>query len=599
MKRIILAFALFAALACQREIVDTPSATDPLPFPLEADKDLSTQPGDDFWQYCNGGWYARTPMPASGAVGGAYDMLPVMDGIVQGVIAKVPSLTKFYQLKDRMYDTQEEGYAYISQLQEKLPQPQNLEQAYKAIGQMIAEGLSPLMIELVTDYKDGKIVGMLSLPGSTYKYSYSDINPMIKTELGWIAEGMEMDPETLYYNDLTVFVLSVLKSQPLEEITGLLPGGLIRLYPFYSEEGLEMFNAQFSESWTKERAAVMARSYLGYEISYHIAGECVTPELKRHHMELVERLRDAFRARILKLDWMSETTRSSALDKLEKMMAFVGCPDVWYEDCMPDLSQCRSMVEAAYLLRSANVKLTKHLIGTSDIMSKDLTATGMVADGSLMLTDLSWVNAYYSRAYNSIIIFPGMMLPPLFNGDYTEAYEYGMLATAAHEITHGFDSEGAQYDAMGRKHNWWTVADKMAFEDQQDKLIRCYSTLEYDPVAFPGQYTSGAVTLAENIADLGGFLVTRDAYIKRLKEEGFKGDNFDAQLKKFHESYAHLQAVKYSAAKLQDIITTDNHSHARLRVNGVVMNTDLWYDLYGVTRDNILYLPADRRAYIW
>ena len=170
---------------------------------------------------------------------------------------------------------------------------------------------------------------------------------------------------------------------------------------------------------------------------------------------------------------------------------------------------------------------------------------------------------------------------------------------AAHEITHGFDSEGAKYDCDGRLRNWWTVADNMAFKDRQQKLIQCFNTLEFDPVGYPGKYGDGERTLTENIADLGGFLITRDAYLKRLDELGFTGENRTAQLRKFYEAFAYIWCAKYGPDKLQNILTTDIHSHARLRTNGTVMNTDMWYDLYDVDRNNILYLPLERRTYIW
>jgi predicted metalloendopeptidase len=192
-----------------------------------------------------------------------------------------------------------------------------------------------------------------------------------------------------------------------------------------------------------------------------------------------------------------------------------------------------------------------------------------------------------------------MMLPPVTMPEASEAYAYGAIVIAAHEITHGFDSEGAKYDSDGRLRNWWTVADNMAFKDKQKLLIQCFNTLEYDPLNYPSKFGDGERTLTENIADLGGFMITLDAYLKRLDEQGFTGENRTAQIKKFYEAFAHIWCAKYSPEKLQNIITSDIHSHARLRTNGTVMNTDMWYDLYDVDRDNILYLPQERRTYIW
>ena len=125
------------------------------------------------------------------------------------------------------------------------------------------------------------------------------------------------------------------------------------------------------------------------------------------------------------------------------------------------------------------------------------------------------------------------------------------------------------------------------------------STARVQNIEHSGVFTDGRRTLGENIADLGGFLVTLDAYIKRLREQGYFGEEFDAQLRKFYESYADMWCMKYSDEKLFSILYYDTHSHCRIRTNGVVMNTDLWYDLYGVDRNNILYLPPERRTHIW
>ena len=122
---------------------------------------------------------------------------------------------------------------------------------------------------------------------------------------------------------------------------------------------------------------------------------------------------------------------------------------------------------------------------------------------------------------------------------------------------------------------------------------------EWPPVRKPGMYSKGDITQSEDIADLGGFLATLDAYKDRLQADGYTGETMDEQLRKFYESFAYVWRVQYSDEKLAQFPEKDVHSHARLRTNGVMMNTDLWYDLFGVDRNCKLYLPKERRAYIW
>ena len=593
---------LFVAVACQKEpVIPEPSATDTLPCPVDVNKDTSTNPGDDFWQYCNGSWYAQAAMPSSGATGGVYDVVPVMDEMVQTIIREDPSLKRFYQLSDELYDHSDAAMAYLSSLMAKYPQPAAREDCLRMFGRMIMDGISPIAVTLVNDYKDGKMIGLLavSTPGitTTYKYAFSDLPEAVKPDLKLIAEGMGLDAETLYYNDQTLAVMNYLVGQPAEVLYSFVQSnGFPALYPYVSEE----LNASLGDdAKTPDQVRQAARFNLNYLISNRLVVKYITPELKQHYLDMMDRIRDAFRIRIQNLDWMSETTKVNALDKLDKMKCYAGSPDNWYEDCLPDLSQCGSLLEAVHKLMVAKTLLYKHLIGTDDTFSNSITQVAPISLTEMVATDLTMVNSYYKPEFNAVVILPAFMLPPLLRVDYSEAFQYEAIVPVAHEITHGFDSIGANYDAYGRIRNWWTVADKMAFEDEQAKLVRCYSTLEFDPAGYPGQYTDGARTLSENIADLGGFLLTLDAYKKRLEEQGFTGENYAAQLRKFYESYANVHRVKYSTDKLSSIITEDVHSHCRLRVNGVVMNTDTWYELYDVDRNDALYLPQERRTYIW
>ena len=590
----VLLFSLLisGALSCAKDNI--PSATDPLPFPLDQYKDLSTAPGDDFWQYCNGSWYAQTPTPATEATGGIYDAFPVMDDKVGTIIAEDPSLNTFFRLRDELYANSDAAVEYFNKLKDKYPAPASRDDAFRAIGRLIMDGMPFFGFDLNNDWKDGELIAMLGPNGSVYKYSFADLDPASQEAVRLIAGEMGVAPESIYFPEDIALVLGMVSKLPLEDLIKGIDSCLAQWYPYINEE----LNAA-SEAWTPEYTSTKARTYAAYELSYRLAQKYVTPELKQYYQDLVGRVIDAFRERLRNLDWMSEVTKNNAIDKLDKMIVCIGCPDTWYEDCIPDLRDCKSLLEAVHKLSVANVRLHKHLIGTRDVFTNSIVQSAKDVTGNLKSTDLTLVNSYYRREYNCFVILPSMILPPVTKPGLSEACAYGAIVVAAHEITHGFDDAGAQYDAVGRIHNWWTVADKIAFEDRQKKLIQCYNMLEFDPYAYPGKFTDGTRTLGENLADLGGFMMTRDAYAKRLKEQGFTGENYTAQLKKFYESYADLWRNKYSQEKLNVIINQDIHSHCRSRVNGVVMNTDEWYDLYDVTRNNILYLPPERRTYIW
>lgn len=599
----IFAVSLWLLPACQKDLPlqepeekEVVSATDPMPFPLDENKDLSTHPGDDFWQYCNGAWNEKTPTPATGAVGGMYSASPVMDERVDALVAEDPSLRRFFELKDNLYANSDVAEAYLTALKARFPAIEDQESAFRTAGRLIMEGMPFVNMSLQNDYKDGKIIGLLGGKGSKYKYAFSELDPAVQQVARWIVEGMGLEPESMYFAENVPSVLSGAASAPVDELALVIQKSWSQYFPYISAE----LNATLDkQAWTEEFTKEMARALLGYEMSHRFAKKYLSPEVKQYYTDLAGRLIDSFRVRIQQLDWMSETTKRNALDKLNKMLTFVGCPDTWYEDCLPDLSQCQTLVEAVHKLNVANILLYKHLIGTNDVFSNSLIMITQISPGHPIATDLTMVNAFYRREYNCFVILPAVILPPVVRSDISEAYAYGVLSVAAHEITHGFDSEGAQYDAVGRLRNWWTVADNMAFKERQEQLISCFNLLEYDPVGHPGQFTDGRRTLTENIADLGGFHIARDAYIKRLQEQGFTGENFKAQLRKFYESYAALWCIKYSDEKLKFILSDDIHSHCRLRINGIVMNSDMWYDLYDVNRNHILYLPPEKRTYIW
>ena len=315
---------------------------------------------------------------------------------------------------------------------------------------------------------------------------------------------------------------------------------------------------------------------------------------------ITKEIQASLRKRIENVEWMSTTTRQNALDKLDNYRLFVGYPDQWYPDCVTSYEGCETLSEAVCRGNRGILKLKGLLMGGSDVFSYNITQSFLNSNNEMETEDLTMVNAMYVPSYNCIVIYPAVLLSPVMPGEgVSEAFHYAAFVTIGHEFTHGFDTQGSSYDKDGRMHNWWTVADKMSFDDRKQNIINCYSKLLLDEERDPYAFCDGGRTQTENIADLGGFLAVLDAYKARLEEQGFTGDNYKEQLRKFYEAYAYCWRVQYNDAKFDILINSDVHSHARLRVNGVVMNTDLWYELYDVDRDNILYLPPERRAYIW
>lgn len=268
---------------------------------------------------------------------------------------------------------------------------------------------------------------------------------------------------------------------------------------------------------------------------------------------------------------------------------------------MPNLSASGSLTEDLLLTQKKRY-LEAWLIGKS---IKGNTFSFLIYNKTMNLYD---VNSGYMPTYNSMMIMPTMIMPPLMPNDVNEAIVYATAAGIGHEMTHGFDSFGALYDKNGEKNAIFVgQADLDKFKQISQQLADCYSTLEVMPDKLPGVFNNGNFTLGENIADLGGLEIAFEAYTNRLKHQGFEGEELRLQQQRFYLAYAQLWQARYTAPYALERTQgrnefgagKDNHSLERERINGVVMNTDAWYELFDVKPGEKLYLKPEERTHIW
>ena len=584
------------------------SAEDPLPLPpdIETNKDYSIQPGDSFFDYCNGSWLKAHPIPVSGPIGGVYDADGVMEQRVKELKKSVPDIGRFYELLDHLFDQPEKSQAYFEAMKARFPKPATKEEAYTTMGKMMADGIELWSTFILPTFnmiwKEGKLMGNL-LPPMDFSNIGNEMDPeqmvpLIATKADnsaqvLIIRGMGLDPSLFVTQPGFEPFWALMETKSLDELWELMTDALGYYASYVSREEMAEQHA------TEAKLRMTARNTLNYTLSYHLADRYVSPAFKEKYVNITQEIQASLRRRIQQVDWMSETTKSNALDKLDHYELFVAYPDKWYTDCVSKLSDCETMVEALHRNNRNTFNLKAHLLGGTDLFSYEISLNMADSNGQLIPADLTLVNAMYSPEWNCVFIYPALLLPPILIQNMSLAYEYAIFSIIGHEFTHGFDTMGSQYDKYGNKRNWWTVADQMAFEERRENIINCYNHMELDPERAPGVYGDGDRTQTENIADLGGFLTALDAYRDRLKEEGYFGKVYDDQLRKFYESFGHLWCVQYDDNKFSILQKSDVHLHARLRVNGVVMNTDLWYELYDVDRNNLLYLPKNHRAYIW
>ncbi len=308
------------------------------------------------------------------------------------------------------------------------------------------------------------------------------------------------------------------------------------------------------------------------------------PAAKARMQELVDNLIAAYRESISGLDWMSPETRAKALEKMGKFHPKIGYPDVWR-----DYSKLE--IKADDLL--GNVRRSNAFENDRDFAKLggpiDRTEWGMTPHT---------VNAYYNPTLNEIVFPAAILQPPFFDLAADDAVNYGAIgAVIGHEIGHGFDDQGSKSDGDGNMVDWWTDADRKEFEARAKKLIEQYDGFE--PKQLPGQKVNGALTIGENIGDLGGLSIAYKAYRKSLdgKEapviDGLTGDQ------RFFLGWAQAWRTKFRDAELARRLATDPHSPAEFRCNGVLRNLPEFYSAFGVKEGDGLFLAPEGRVRIW
>ncbi|GAB5499390.1 MAG: M13 family metallopeptidase [Pseudohongiellaceae bacterium] len=339
---------------------------------------------------------------------------------------------------------------------------------------------------------------------------------------------------------------------------------------------------QQRERWERGVLRVGSLSSLGEAVG-QIYVQRHFPESAKQQMEdLVENLRAALRQSIEENDWMGEETKEQAYDKLQAFRPKIAYPDEWKDLSAIEISR-DDLFGNAQNIREFNY---------ADEISDLGEPTNREEWGMTPQT----VNAYYNSSFNEIVFPAGILQPPFFDPNADMAVNYGGIgAVIGHEMGHGFDDQGSKSDAEGVQRNWWTDADRANFEELATTLAEQYNAFE--PV--PGYFVDGRFTLGENIGDVGGLSMAYRAYHMALGGEeapiidGLTGDQ------RFFLAWAQVWQRKYRESNLIQRLTTDPHSPAEFRVNGVVRNFDEWYEAFDVTPEHDLYLPPEDRIRIW
>ncbi len=323
---------------------------------------------------------------------------------------------------------------------------------------------------------------------------------------------------------------------------------------------------------------------MGEALGQLFAKEYFNEKAKARYSDMVGKVRDAYRMRIRKLDWMSDSTKQKALRKLETMTKKVGYPDRW-----KDFSQLQvGTTSWAQNMMQANSWWNRYYIAKLD-KPVDRTEWEMTPQT---------YNAYYNPSNNEIVLPAGIFTVPGYRDDELDdalVYGYAAASTIGHEITHGFDDEGRQFDEKGNLENWWTRADEDAFTKRADVLVRQFSGI----VAIDTAQINGRATLGENLADLGGLLLGVDAFKMTDAYKSGKRINGLTPLQRYFMGYALGWLYSIRDEQLASQILTDVHSPAKWRVNGPLPNVPEFYEAFGVKAGDKMFLPDSARVRLW
>lgn len=385
--------------------------------------------------------------------------------------------------------------------------------------------------------------------------------------------------------------IEVIDQEPLEQLQDYLSWKVINSAANYLSDPFVEANFEFygkTLSGSKElrprwrRTIDAVNGALGEAVGQLYVEQYFPPQAKERMLTLVNNLSVSLGERIGQLEWMSDETKAKAHEKLATFTVKIGYPDKW-KDYTP--------------LEIRDDSYWQNRVRASEFeYGEMISELGLPVDKSKWYMSPQTVNAYYNPSSNEICFPAGILQPPFFYMEGDDAINYGGIGVViGHEMTHGFDDQGRKFDKEGNLSDWWTADDATRFEERTRVLVDHFDGITVlDTVR-----ANGTFTLGENIADQGGLQVSYNAFMKTkqaTKGEPINGFN---PAQRFFLSYATLWAGNVRDAEILRLTRIDPHSLGKWRVDGALPHVDAWYDAFGITSSDPLWLPEEKRAAIW
>lgn len=338
-----------------------------------------------------------------------------------------------------------------------------------------------------------------------------------------------------------------------------------------------------------KRALGVPDSYMGEAIGRLYVEKYFPESSKQKMLDLVGNLRVALGKHIINLPWMTDETKLKAIDKLNSFTVKIGYPDKW-----KDYSSMEIDPKLSYYRNVHNAGMWHN--------NEQLAKWGKPVDKSEWGMTPQTVNAYYNPMANEIVFPAAILQNPFFDPEASDAENYGGIGVViGHEMTHGFDDQGRNFDAKGNMTNWWTEEDAQRFEELTSKLGKQFDAVEI----LPGLFANGSYTMGENIADQGGLRISRTAFLDSQKRKGVDVNSSDALIdgftpsQAFYLNYANIWATNMRDEEKRNLTIGDVHSLAENRVNVTLRNIVPFFEAFGIKAGDKLFRPAEEQVIIW
>lgn len=333
-----------------------------------------------------------------------------------------------------------------------------------------------------------------------------------------------------------------------------------------------------------KRSVKQMNSSLGEAVGKIYAEKYFPESSKERMVQLVNNLKTALGERIQAQSWMSDSTKQNAMDKLSTFYVKIGYPNKW--------------TDFSALTIDPNLSYYENTLACRKFWNKhdyeERVGKPVDKDHWYMLPHT--VNAYYNPPTNEICFPAGILQPPFFDAEADDAFNYGAIGVViGHEMTHGFDDQGRKYDKSGNMHEWWTESDAENFKQRTSRYADFFSKIE----VLPGLNSNGELTLGENLADHGGLQVAFCALKNAMKNNPLPTiDGFTPE-QRFFLAYANVWAANITDKEIRNRVKTDPHSLGRWRVDGALPHIDAWYDAFGITASDPMFVPKADRLDLW